>query len=35
MMDYFYVSRHAGGVTYLCQRDYLMPWYGYVVRKLA
>lgn len=34
MMDQFYVSRHAGGVTYLCLRDINHPWYGEVVKRL-
>ena len=34
MMDQFYLSRHAGGVVYLCVRDEDHPWYGYVVRRL-
>ncbi len=35
MMYQFYVSRHAGGVTYLCLRDPNHPWYGTPVRRLA
>ncbi len=34
-MDQFYLSRHAGGVTYLCLRDLEHVWYGEVVRRLA
>ena len=34
MMNQFYVSRHAGGVTYLCQRNDDNPWYGFVVKRL-
>lgn len=34
MMDQFYVSRHAGGVTYLCERDPDHQWYGTVVKRL-
>lgn len=34
MMDQFYTSHHAGGVTYLCIRDNNNPWYGYAIRRL-
>jgi hypothetical protein len=34
MMDQFYVSRHAGGVTYLCLRDEDNPWYGHSIKRL-
>jgi len=35
MMSQFYISRHAGGVTYLCIRDENHPWYGYTIKRLA
>ena len=35
MMDQFYISRHAGGVVYLCLRDPDHPWYGSVIKRLA
>lgn len=34
MMEQFYVSRFAGGVTYLCLRDDNNPWYGYAIKRL-
>lgn len=34
MMDQFYISRFAGGVTYLCLRDRDNPWYGHALRRL-
>ena len=34
MMDQFYISKHAGGVVYLCLRDLKNPWYGEVIKRM-
>jgi hypothetical protein len=34
MMTQFYISRHAGGVVYLCLRDINHPWYGEVIQRM-
>ena len=34
MMDQFYISKHAGGVVYLCLRDLENPWYGEVIKRM-
>ena len=34
MMDQFYISRHAGGVVYLCLRYLDNPWYGEALVRL-